>query len=160
VFVRGITVAALVDALSNPGLPPPADDILDARVLERSGPRLRVYMKLARRAIVTVTYDTVHDVTFDVKSPKLAMSRSVSASIRESGGGDRGFLWRLNSYWRYRQDGDGVDVDLLSVSLSRAVPALLRPVAWPVIDHVARESVVSALEAVRRLGARLASAKG
>ena len=38
------------------------------------------------------------------------------------GGADRGFLWRLNSYWRYRQVGNGVQVDVLSLSLSRDVP--------------------------------------
>ncbi|MEQ1913193.1 MAG: GtrA family protein, partial [Vicinamibacterales bacterium] len=58
--IKGITTAQLVRALQSRGLPPPAEDILDARVLERDGDRLRVYMKITRSAIVTVTYDTEH----------------------------------------------------------------------------------------------------
>ena len=124
VLVEGVTVSALVQALESPGLPPPADDILDARVMTHHGDGLHLYMKLARTAIITVTYDTEHDVTFVRTSSEFATSRSVSTSIREEGGSDRGFLWRLNSYWRYRQQGDDVLVDVLSVSLSRDVPAL------------------------------------
>jgi putative flippase GtrA len=155
VLIEGVTVSALVQALESPGLPPPTDDILDARVMSRNANGLHLYLKLARTALITVTYDTEHDVTFVRTSPSLATSRSVSTSIREEGGSDRGFLWRLNSYWRYRQHGNDVMVDVLSVSLSRAVPALARPIAGPLIDRVARESMWRTLDAVDRFGRRL-----
>ena len=152
VLIPGITVAQLVRALETPGLPPPSDDILEAHVLHHDGDALRVYLKLARTAIITVTYDTEHDVRFSRRSAGFATSRSVSTSIRESSGSDRGFLWRLNSYWRYRQVGDAVLVDVLSLSLSRDVPSLVRPVAGPVIDRIARESMKRTLDAVDRFG--------
>lgn len=152
VLVHGITVEELVQALRHPGLPPPAEDILEARVLANTPALLRVYMKLTRSAIVTVTYDTEHEVTFAWRAPHFATSRSVSTSIRETGGSDRGFLWKLNSYWRYRQRGNDVEVDVLSVSLSRAVPAVVRPVASPIIDRIARESMRRTLDAVGRFG--------
>jgi putative flippase GtrA len=153
VRLPGITVGELVEALEKPGLPPPADDVLEARVLGRHGDdAVHVYLKLARSAIITVVYDTEHDVTFQRVSSGLATSRSVSTTIREVGGSDRGFLWRLNSYWRYRQDGDGVLVEVLSVSLSRTVPAVARPVATPIIDRIARESMRRTLEAMERFG--------
>jgi hypothetical protein len=112
-------------------------------------------MKLTRSAIITVTYDTEHEVTFTRVAPGFARSRSASTSIREEGGSDRGFLWRLNSYWRYRQHGNDVVVDLLSVSLSRDVPSLARPVAGPIVNAVARESIERTLDAVARFGAGL-----
>ena len=152
VLIPGITVAHLVHALETPGLPPPADDVLDARVMRHDGDALHVYLKLARTAIITVTYDTEHDVRFTRRSAGFVTSRSVSTSIRESSGSDRGFLWRLNSYWRYRQVGDAVLVDVLSLSLSRDVPSLVRPVAGPVIDRIARESMKRTLDAVDRFG--------
>jgi putative flippase GtrA len=155
VIVHGVSVERLVHALQTPGLPPPADDILEARVLGRTGDTLHVYMKLTRTAIITVTYDTEHDVTFARRSPGFATSRSVSTRIREDGGSDRGFLWRLNSYWRYRQHGDDVVVDVLSVSLSRDVPALARPLAAPLIDRIARESMQRTLAAVEQFGSGL-----
>lgn len=151
-ILRDTTVDTLLSALQNPGLPPPAEDILDARVLHRASDSVRVYMKLARTALITVTYDTEHDVTFARLGRGLATSRSIATSIREEGGGDRGFLWRLNSYWTYRQVGRDVRVELLSLSLSRNVPALARPIASPIVTRIARESTVRALEALRRFG--------
>lgn len=155
VRIPGITVASLVHALQNPGLPPPAEDVLEARVLAHTPSALRVYMKVTRSAVITVTYDTEHEVVFAWEEPGFATSRSVATSIREIGGSDRGFLWRLNSYWRYRQRGADVEVDVLSVSLSRGVPAVVRPVASPIIDRVAHESLRRTLEAVERFGGGL-----
>ncbi|MBA3887322.1 MAG: hypothetical protein H0X67_16560 [Acidobacteria bacterium] len=56
---------------------------------------------------------------------------------------------RLTAYWRFEQAGDGVIVECESVSLSRSVPALLRPVAGPLISRVARESLERTLREVR-----------
>lgn len=155
VLIPEITVGQLVHALQTPGVPPPADDILEARVLAHTGSELRVYMKLTRSAVITVTYDTEHDVSFAWNAPGFATSRSASTRIRETGDSDRGFLWRLNSYWRYRQRGDAVEVDVLSVSLSRDVPTILKPVASPIIDRIARESMRRTLDAVERFGGGL-----
>ena len=80
----------------------------------------------------------------------MVTSRSVATRIVESGGGDREFLWRLHSYWRYTQVGSDVRVDLESLSLSRSVPRVARPVARPVIDRIARESLARTLDSVKR----------
>ena len=153
VMLPGITVSELVDALTTPGTPPPQEDVLESRVIAKSGDSLRVYLKLRRTAIVTVTYDTEHAVTFERRSAAFASSRSVATSIRETDGGDRGFLWRLNSYWTYRAVGNGVRVDVVSVSLSRDVPSLVRPVVSPVAARIARESMRRTLAAMRQFGA-------
>lgn len=150
ILIRGVTVDGLLDSLLHPGTPPPQEDVLESRVLARSGDSLRVYLKLVRRTIMTVTYDTEHDRTFLRQSPRLATSRSIATKIAEVGGRDRGFLWRLQSYWRYTQTGDQVRVDLESLSLSRAVPGMLQGVARPVIGSIARESLTRTLEALRR----------
>jgi hypothetical protein len=146
---RGVTVDHVVRALMQPGTPPPQEDVRESRVLARTGDTLRVYLKLERRAIVTVVYDTEHLVTFSRHSPRLATSRSIATRIAETGGGDRDFLWRLNSYWRYTQEGDNVRIEVESISLSRDVPRLVRPVAGPIVTRVARESLVRTLESVR-----------
>jgi putative flippase GtrA len=155
VTIPGITVSQLVDALTNPGTPPPQDDVIESRVLARDGDRLRVYLKIVRTAIITVTYDTEHDVAFVRHGPDRATSRSIATTIVEAGGDDHGFLWKLNSYWEYRQTPAGVQVDVLSLSLSRGVPMLLRPIAGRIVNRVARESMTRTLDAVRRFGERL-----
>jgi putative flippase GtrA len=150
VFVRSATLEDVVQALLYPGTPPPQDDVLESRVLSRSGDSLVVYLKLQRRAIVTVTYDTVHEVAFRRVNPRLATSRSVATRISEADGRDRGFLWRLQSYWRYAQEDGGVRIHVDSLSLSRRIPAIARPVASPIITRIARESMSRTLQAVHR----------
>jgi hypothetical protein len=148
--VHGTTVDTVVHSLMRRGIPPPQDDVLESRVLGQTGNSLRVYLKLARSAIVTVVYHTEHDVTFTRHSAALATSRSVSTKIVEADGNDRGFLWRLNSYWRYTQAGNDVRIDLESLSLSRDIPFVVRPVASPVVNRIARESMARTLSSVRR----------
>jgi hypothetical protein len=150
VIVRGLTVDDVVNALVMRGIPPPQDEVLESRVLSRSGDSLVVYVKMSGRALVTVTYDTEHAVTFERQSPASAASRSIATRIEEAGGRDRGFLWRLNSYWRYVQEQDGVRIEAESLSLSRPVPMLLKPAASPIIDRVGRESMTKTLEALRQ----------
>ena len=149
-FIRGITLDRLLQRLQHPGTPPPQEDIVSSRVLARSDDSLRVSIRLTRHAIVTVTYDTEHEMRFRRWTPRLATARSVSTRIAEVGGGDHGFLWRLHSYWRYEEVDGGVRVDLESLTLSRDVPSIVRPIAAPLITRIARESMVRTLEAFQR----------
>jgi putative flippase GtrA len=150
VMVPGITVGRLLERLQVPGTPPPQEDVVASRVLGRGPDTLHVYIRLVRRAIVTVTYDTEHEMSFRRLSPSLATARSVATRIDEVGGGDKGFLWRLHSYWRYEQRGDGVLVSLESLTLSRDVPFLLKPVAGRIVPRIASESVARTLDALKR----------
>jgi putative flippase GtrA len=147
-LIRGVTVNQVVDALIDAGVK--QEDVAESRLLERHGDSMRVYLKLVRHAIVTVTYDSEHDVQYVRRSPVFATSRSVARKIVETGGADRGFLWRLNSYWRYRHVGNDVQVDVLSLSLSRDIPWMVRPIAGPIITHIGRESMNRTLETVER----------
>jgi len=126
-----------------------SDDVAESRTIARTDDSVRTYIRLVRRAIVTVSYDTEHEMTFRRWTPALAAARSVATSIREVGGDDHGFLWRLNSYWRYRQVAGGVVVELESITLSRSIPTLVRPIAMPIIHHIARESMTRTLDAFR-----------
>jgi archaetidylinositol phosphate synthase len=150
VFIAGVTLDGLLHRLRHPGTPPPQEDVVSSRVVARDADSLRVAMRLVRWAIVTVSYDTEHYMQFHRLTPKVATARSVATRIEEIGGSDHGFLWRLHSYWRYEEVDGGVRVDLRSLTLSRHVPALVRPVAAPLVNRVARESIVRTLEALRR----------
>jgi hypothetical protein len=149
VFIPGARLDQVLNRLQYPGTPPPQDDVVSSRVISRGHDSLRVFIRLVRHAIVTVTYDTEHEMTFRRRTPTIATARSVATRIDEVGGGDRGFLWRLHSYWRYEQVAGGVRVDLESLTLSRDVPALVRPIALPIVSRIARESMVRTLEALR-----------
>ncbi len=150
VRVRNTTVDQVLDILMHPGTAPPQEDVLESRVLARSGPTLRVYLKLERRTIVTVRYDTEHEVVFTRDSAAQARSWSRSTRVSEVGGGDRGFLWRLNACWRYTQSGGDVLITVESMSLSRGIPTLVRPIAAPLIARVGRESMMRTLDALKQ----------
>jgi hypothetical protein len=162
VFVPGITVEALVAALEHG--PPPQPDVLRSRVLARTADAMTVYLRLRRARVITVVYDTEHRVTFERVSAGRASSTSVATRITEidrpgtpqeqaiPAAEDHGFLWRLNSYWRYQAVDGGVVAECESLTLSRAVPFGLGTIAGPIINSTARESMEAALRAVAALG--------
>ena len=165
VLIPGVTVTQLVSELLT-GPPPKQEDVLQSRVLERGSDRLKVYLKLQRKRLVTVVYNTEHVVTFSHDGGTRATSTSIATKIAEladadtpserelPAGDDRGFLWRLNAYWRYEEVPAGVIAECESISLSRDVPALLRYLVNPVIESTARESMMKTLVALRAHFAR------
>jgi hypothetical protein len=163
VFLEGATLDDVTAFIADPErLPAIQDDVVAARVLERGPGRLRLYLRLVRKAIVTVTYDTEYDVAWGRVAPRVAFSRSIATRVAEidnpgtprerarAPGDDHGYLWRLNAYWRYEQTDRGVVATLESLSLSRGVPFILSPVVRPIVDRIARESVRRALDALRK----------
>ncbi|MEX1128186.1 MAG: GtrA family protein [Vicinamibacterales bacterium] len=138
------------------------EEVKASKLLERNGDRLRVFMRIERDAtLLTVTYNTEHEVEYR-RLGNRATSRSVSTKIAElanagtpkerekRAGDDHGFLWRLNAYWRFEQWGDGVLIECESVSLSRHVPLIARPVVGPIANRIARESLERTMRSLRR----------
>jgi hypothetical protein len=73
-------------------------------------------------------------------------------------GEDRGFLWRLNAYWRYEEVAGGVIAECESISLSREVPSFLRYLISPLVESTARESMERTLVTLRaRFAPRVAN---
>jgi putative flippase GtrA len=165
VFIPGMSVPTAVDRIQQ-GAGHESEhyeDVLASHLIERSGDKLRVFMKLRRTNLITVTYNTEHAVEYKRISGTRATARSVATKIAElanagtpeererSSDDDNGFLWRLNAYWRYEAVPGGMIIECESVSLSRAVPLLVRPVANPIVDRVARESLNRTLTGLRTL---------
>jgi hypothetical protein len=164
VLLPGVTLDTLLHRLQYPDERGPyPEDVVTLRVLERDPDRLRLAMRLTRTKVVTVTYDTEHVATYRRVGPAHASSKSVSTRIAEvadagtsaervlAEGEGRGFLWRMNSYWRYEEVAGGVIVELESITLSRSIPTGLGFVVAPVVERLARESMTRTLASVRRL---------
>jgi putative flippase GtrA len=137
------------------------DDVIASKLIGRDGDRIRVYMKLRRDSVITVTYNTEHAVEYKQLGTARASSRSVATKIAELSsagtpderekpqGSDHGFLWRLNAYWRYEQVDGGVLIECESVTLSRSVPTLLKPFVSGTVERIARESLQKTLTSLR-----------
>ena len=137
------------------------DDVEASRLLGRDGEVFDIFLRLRRRKVMTVHYNTEHRVRYRRHAPGDASSRSVATRIREihqpgqetesekEPGADRGFLWALNSYWRFQEAEGGTLVHCESVSLSRSIPAAARWLVKSYLDSVPRESLESTLEPLR-----------
>lgn len=125
-----------------------APDVQDSRQLERKGEWFRVYLKLLNKRGITLYYDAEFDVNYFAYGNEALQVDSRSTRMDQQGG-DEGFLWRLNSYWRFRQTADGVEVQCRSISLSRGLPFGM---GWirPLIERFPRESLTDTMNALRR----------
>jgi hypothetical protein len=162
VLVRGVTVTELLTRLEQADPPAIQQDVIRSSVLARGPNTERVFLRLQRTKIVTAVFNTEHDVTFQPMTGTRAASTSVAskiAEVRDPGtpqerelppGADRGFLWRLNAYWRYEATAGGVIAECESITLSRSVPSLVRFIASPLINGAAEESMQRTLQGLRQ----------
>ncbi len=148
------------------------EDVLASKLLSREGDRTRVYLKLRRESLITVTYNTEHTIENRRLTGTRATRRSAATKIAEladagtprerekPAASDRGFLWRLNAYWRYEQTDGGVVIECESVSLSRSVPVLLRPFVTATVERIARESLEKTLTTLKKELTRVSAVAG
>jgi putative flippase GtrA len=162
VFIPGVPLDFVISRISNPDSEDTQqEDVVDSRVLERAPGQLRLFLKLQRSKIVTVVYNTEHLVRYRHHQTGQASSSSIATKIAEieriqgnqeqekPQGRDSGFLWRMNSYWRYQQVPGGVIVECESMTLSRSIPLVLEYMVRPIINKVARESMERTLQSMR-----------
>ena len=137
------------------------EDVVDSRVLARDGDTLQVYLKVKREvAVVSAQYNTEHAVEYVRPGGGRAWSRSEATRIAELDdpgspherekpvGNDRGFLWRMNLYWRYVQVDGGVLVECEALTLSRSIPFLMRWFIAPIVNRESRSAIADTLQAV------------
>jgi len=162
VFIPDVELETVLAQVRNPAKQKDLqEDVLESKILEENDDSLRLYLKLRRSKIVTMTYNTEHLVEYQRHGEGLASSRSIATKIAEledpgtpserekPEGKDHGFLWKLNSYWRYQQVEGGVLVECESLTLSRGVPVILAPFVKPITTGVARESMQRTLSSMR-----------
>jgi hypothetical protein len=163
VFLPGVEIDDFLARVKNPvEMVPNQPEVLEKRIVHKTPDELLMYIKMTRKKFVTLTYNTEHDVTFYRYSPSRASSRSEATRIAEltkegtpeeaekPPGQDRGFMWRLNSYWRYEEVAGGLIVEGESMLLSREIPFFLRPFIDPLIDNAAREMITHTMEETRK----------
>jgi hypothetical protein len=136
-------------------------DVLDSKLISRDGNDFKIFLRLLKKKIITVVLDTEHDVHYasvdntrwycrsyttriaEVEDPGTAKERVLEP---DSG---YGFLWRLDSYWRFQERDEGVYVECRAVSLTRDIPLGLGWIIEPIIRKLPRESLINTLRATR-----------
>lgn len=132
-------------------------EVQKSRLVSRDGDKFSIFYRLKRTKVITVYYNTEHSVLYRTLGTKEAASRSMTTRIAEldavgtpgerekAPGEDHGFLWRLNSYWRFTERDGGVVIECESISLSRDIPTGLAWLVRGYVESIPRESLVNTL---------------
>jgi len=136
-------------------------EVEKSKLISRDGENFRIFLRLVRKKVVTVRYNTEHSVVYRDQSATRLSSRSVATKIAEisdagspsekekTSANDSGFMWRLNSYWRFEETDGGVIVECESISLSRSIPFGVGWLVGSFVESVPKESLSDMLVAIR-----------
>jgi hypothetical protein len=136
--------------------------VMKSALLRSSGDDFHIFLRLAQTHGITLVFDTEYDVRYTHLDATHASSRSYSTRIVEvknpgrpsehevPPADDRGFLWRLYSYWRFYEADGGVYVQCNAVSLTRNVPTGFGWMVGPFIEKIPRDSLSFTLDATRK----------
>jgi hypothetical protein len=147
-------------------------EVAQSKKVAQNGDDYKVHYRLKKKKIITIILDADYDVHRHSVDATHALSNSISTrvvQIENAGrpdeaplppGKDGGYLWRLNSYWRFFDSGNGVYVQCEAVSLTRDIPAGLNWLVGSFVESVPRESLDFTLQSTRNAVERLAAQNG
>ena len=136
-------------------------EVIDSKLIRRRGNDFQIYLRLLKKKILTVVLDTDHEVHYralDAGRWDLQSCTTRIAEVENAGTGKEnvrppdtgyGFLWRLNSYWRFEEREGGVCVECRAISLTRDIPLGLGWIIEPIIQKLPKESLVNTLASTR-----------
>jgi len=119
---------------------------------------LRFFMQKGISVVVD-TENTAHFVRLDADRAASSIVATRIAEVENPGtpaerekppGLDSGYLWRLNTYWRFLRRDGGTYVQCESISLTRGIPTGLGWLIGPFVTSLPRESLQFTLETTRR----------
>jgi hypothetical protein len=165
VFIPGVTLQQTIDLAQqydhHAEIYKP--DVMQCRILEHDGNHFKVFFRFyKKKAGVTTVHNTEHDVLYIPIDARRLQTRAIATRIAQvvdhdkpDGpempiGNDRGYLWRLNTYWRYLERDGGTYIQLESVSLTRDIPVIIAWLIRPFVEGVPRESVAFTLGTTRK----------
>lgn len=137
-------------------------EVEESRLISREGDVFRIFLRISGKRFRTVYYNTEHLVTYRRNGPGRASSKSEATKIAQledvgtamerekPEGDDSGYMWRWNSYWRFKQEPEGVIVECESISLSRSIPGVFLWLVRPFVKSIPKEALESTLESMRK----------
>ena len=163
VFIPGATLAQTLDFMEDYNHKQDYfhPDIQRSKILRRDGDDFLVNLRFYKKKVITTVIDTDHQVHYHLVDATHAWSRSHTTRIQEvenSGeaterlepqGHDRGFLWSMDTYWRFQEKDGGTYVECQSLSLTRDIPTGLGWMVAPFVTSVPRESLTFTLVTAR-----------
>jgi hypothetical protein len=135
--------------------------VIESKEVAHNDDGYDVFLRLYEKHVLTVVLNTTYHVRYGMLDPQrmYVTSRSTriaevkgskkSYSEEEPAGKDSGFLWRLNSYWRFEAADGGVYAECEAISLSRDVPLGLGWMIKGFLESFPKESMMNTLRGTR-----------
>jgi hypothetical protein len=136
-------------------------NVIRSKILRHNGPDFTIDLRLHERKVITVVLDTEDQVHYGTIDATHAFSRSWTTRVQqvdhsgesneslEPEGHDGGFLWRMNTYWRFEEKDGGTYIESQSVSLTRDIPTGLGWMIGPYVTSIPRESLTFMLSSTK-----------
>jgi len=138
-------------------------DVIASRLISHQGDDYKIFLRLRQKKFITAVFNTNYDIHWGQVDPTRVYSNSVSTRIAEVKNTDRpdgeelpvgtgnGYVWRLNTYWRFEEKDGGIYLQCEAVSLSRDIPTGLGWALDPMVAGIPRESLVHLLTRTREV---------
>jgi hypothetical protein len=136
-------------------------DIVRSKILRRDGDDYFVLLRFYNKKIITTVIDTDQEIHYHVVDGTHAYSRSRTTRVQEvenagksdeqleAEGHDRGFMWRMNTFWRFEEQDGGTYIECQAISLTRDIPTGLGWMVGSFVTSVPRESLTFTLTTAR-----------
>lgn len=146
-------------------------DVVISKILSHSGGDYKVHLRFYTKKVLTTVIDTDQEIHYERVDATHAWSRSRTTRVQEvtnagekderlePEGHDRGFVWRMNTFWRFEEKDGGTYVECQAISLSRDIPTGLGWMVGPFVQSVPKESLTFTLETARNALVKKAAAR-
>ena len=165
IFIPGVTLAQTLPVVKDydrrAELYKP--DVIASRTTSHHGDDFTMFLRLHQKKFTTVVFNTDYAVHWGRVSPTQVFSNSISTRIAEVKDPDKpdgeelpvgtghGYLWRLNTYWRFEEKDGGVYLQCEALSLTRDMPIGLGWLLKPLVTAIPKASLNRALGQTRKV---------
>jgi hypothetical protein len=163
IFIPGVTLAKTLPVVKDydrrAELYKP--DVSASHTISHNGDDFKMFLRLHQKRFTTVDFNTTYDVHWGSVDPTRVYSNSISSRIAEVKdpahpdgeelpvGTGHGYLWRLNTYWRFEEKDGGVYLQCEALSLTRDMPTGLGWLLKPLVTAIPKQSLNRALGQTR-----------
>ncbi|HEX3322630.1 MAG TPA: hypothetical protein VHR84_18135 [Terriglobales bacterium] len=163
IFIPDVTLAQVLSVLKDydrrAELYKP--DVISSHLISHEGNDYKFFLRLYQKRFTTVVFNTEYIAHWGQVDSRRIYSNSIStriAEVKDSNhpdgeqwpvGQGHGYLWRLNTYWRFEEKDNGVYMQCEALSLTRDIPFGLGWLLKPLVTKIPKESLNRALGQTR-----------
>src|SRR3954471_10338639 len=139
-----------------------APEVQKSKLISRNGDDFTAYLRFVKKKVITVVLDTYHQAHYASLDATHAFSRSYTTKVAEiedagtprehekSADDEEGFMWKMNTYWRFEERDGGLYIQCEANELTTSVPFGLAWAVDPFITSIPKESLTSTMVETRR----------